>query len=367
MIDDKVDHLWSQDLAFDARAFTGLKRILMRGFDIASLAGIDAGLGELEAARAWFRWRDDDTEEAETRQTGAGLMLWCALADLTDAVRALISAAGHGVKDVVNRRLLIHRPDLFSFFHRFVTPLHAAAAFGSSATVTLLLEAGANPRAKTVKSYDILMCAVVFYGEPNMFKMWAERFPKWDWNWGDPKLFGLPLFGGAVRFGAEHKRDMMEALVAIGANPVYFAATGAHTLIGMATNPDISTDTVRYLLSLPGVKDLVNVPMRPRTATWRFRYKLTRLLVRLGNKKGVIRATSQWDGQTALCSAALNGNWVAMKMLVCEGGADTQARNARGLSALDQGRLAAGNGFYHPLLQPTTFISRVEEAEEEGE
>jgi ankyrin repeat protein len=165
--------------------------------------------------------------------------------------------------------------------------------------------------------------------------------------------------------GAEHKLEIIKALVEVGANPVCFMDTGAHTLTSVAANPDVSEETIHYLLSLPGVKDLIDVPMRPRTAGWRFRFKLTRLLVRLGSKKALFRAISLWEGQTALCSAALNGNAVAMKMLVREGGANTQLRNARGLSALDQARLVAGKHYYHPLLQPEQFVPR--EGTKQGE
>ena len=56
-----------------------------------------------------------------------------------------------------------------------------------------------------------------------------------------------------------------------------------------------------------------------------------------------------------------------MKMLVCEGGADTEPRNARGLSALDQGRLVAGSQYYHPLLQPGKFIAASVDSKAEEE
>ena len=123
MIDAKIDHLWGQGLAFDARAFTGLKRHFMRGFDITALEGSTDDSGSaLESARALFRWRDDATEKEETQQIGVGLLFWCALADITDAVRALITAAGDKAIHVVNKRLLIHRPDLFHLFPRHDRP-----------------------------------------------------------------------------------------------------------------------------------------------------------------------------------------------------------------------------------------------------
>ena len=140
MVDAKAEHLWDHGLAFDARVFTGLKRMIMRGFDVKTT---DERLGAIEAARVLFKWRDDATEAAETRQTGVDLLFWCALADLTDAVRDLIAAAGSAAHEMVNQRHLNHRPELFSFFHKDMTPLHASAAFGSSATVEILLGAGA--------------------------------------------------------------------------------------------------------------------------------------------------------------------------------------------------------------------------------
>ena len=363
LVDAKAEHLWDHGLAFDARVFTGLKRMIMRGFDVKTT---DERLGAIEAARVLFKWRDDATEAAETRQTGVDLLFWCALADLTDAVRDLIAAAGSAAREKVNRRLLVHRPELFSAFQKGMTPLHMAAGVGSSATVEIMLEAGADPRAISISGYDIVTYATAGFGDPQMFHMWAERFPEWDWNRRGGSL-GVTPMGVAVQTGAEHKLGIIKALVAVGANPVYFADTGSHTLVGVAANPDISEETIRYLLSLPGVKDLVDVPMRPRTPGWRFRFKLTRLLVRLGSKKALFRAISLWEGQTALGSAALNGNAVAMKMLVREGGANTQLRNARGLKALDQARLVVGNQYFHPLLQPETFVPRDDSTEEDAE
>jgi len=359
MIDAKIDRLWDEGLVFDARVFTCLKRNFMRGFDTTMLAGFaDDGGGALEAARALFRWRDDATETGETKRIGVGLTFWCALSDNTDAVRALIAAAGDNAIHVVNERLLVHRPDLFALFQRDMTALHLAASLGSSSTVEALLEAGADPKAKSKAGYDTIFVASTAFGEPDMFRMWAKRFPDWDWNRKEPLLLGSTAFGSAVSSGAEHKLAMLKALVSVGASPIYTAYSGGHILNGVATNPDLSEETMHYLLSLPGVRDLVDVPMRPQTLGWRFRFKLTRLLVRLGSKNALFRAISLWEGQTALCSAALNGNAVAMKMLVREAGANTQLRNARGLSALDQGRLVAGKQYYHPLLRPGRFIER---------
>ena len=119
MIDAKVDHLWDQGLVFDARVFAGLKHWFMRGLpDLVKDDGDDEEeLTGLEAARGIFRWRGDKAEEAETQQTGAGLLFWSALSDNLDAVRAL----GHGMggsKKLYGGTLRVDRPDLFTIFQR---------------------------------------------------------------------------------------------------------------------------------------------------------------------------------------------------------------------------------------------------------
>ena len=58
--------------------------------------------------------------------------------------------------------------------------------------------------------------------------------------------------------------------------------------------------------------------------------------MKLGAKKAILLEVSEWSKNTALIGgAARNGNAAVMKVLVEEGGADTQLRNARGHSALD--------------------------------
>ena len=75
--------------------------------------------------------------------------------------------------------------------------------------------------------------------------------------------------------------------------------------------------------------------MRARTYKWKATYLATRLLVKLGAKKAILLEVSEWSKNTALISAARNGNAAVMKVLAEEGGGDTQLRNARGHSALD--------------------------------
>ena len=63
--------------------------------------------------------------------------------------------------------------------------------------------------------------------------------------------------------------------------------------------------------------------------------EITSAMVKLGAKKAILLEVSEWPKNTALISAARNGNAAVMKVLVEEGGADTQLRNSRGHTALD--------------------------------
>ena len=55
----------------------------------------------------------------------------------------------------------------------------------------------------------------------------------------------------------------------------------------------------------------------------------------MGTKRPLLVEFSEWPNITALMFAARGGNAAVMKVLVEEGGADTQLRNARGHTALD--------------------------------
>ena len=68
---------------------------------------------------------------------------------------------------------------------------------------------------------------------------------------------------------------------------------------------------------------------------WKATYMIARLLVKLGTQQALLVEMSERSDITALMFAARSGNAVAVKVLVEEGGADTQLRNSRGHSALD--------------------------------
>ena len=366
MVDDKIDYLWSTGKAFEARVFTALKPWLMRGLptseetdkvraattseeDVGESKAWSGNGGEggdctsggksgLAAARELFRWRDGETEAAEAKRTGAGLLFWCSLNDNVEAVLELVKEAaatksGRGGNESHNA-LRIHRPDLFGVFIKGATALHVAAAFASWPVVEAVLEMGANPKARTGNGLDPLMCMATF-GRADNITRWCERFPTWDFSRRE-RTVGVTALCCAILFGP-NKLEAVKALVKAGANPLAFTAlTGTTCLHNAAGNKDADAElVVRYLLELPGVRALINTPMRARTLKWKATYLATRLLVKLGAKKAILLEVSEWSKNTALIGAARNGNAAVMKVLVEEGSADTQLRNARGHSALD--------------------------------
>ena len=115
MIDAKVEHLWSQDLVFEARVYAGMKHWFMRGLPSSDddtkgdASGADDTVSAKEglaAAIEMFRWRGEQEEAEETSTSGVDLLFWSALADNLGAVRAL-ATDGNAYP---GGRLKFHRP-----------------------------------------------------------------------------------------------------------------------------------------------------------------------------------------------------------------------------------------------------------------
>ena len=180
---------------------------------------------------------------------------------------------------------------------------------------------------------DPLMMMAMF-GRAHNITQWCERFPKWDFSRRD-RAVGATALAHAIWIGP-NKLEAVKALVKAGANPLEFTAlTGTTCLHNAAANKDADVELFRYLLNIPGMRALVNTPMHGRTWKWRVAYLAARLLVKLGAKKAILLELSEWPKNTALVGATRNGNTAVMKVLVEEGGADTQLRNSRGHTALD--------------------------------
>jgi ankyrin repeat protein len=175
---------------------------------------------------------------------------------------------------------------------------------------------------------------MAMFGRADNITRWCERFPTWDLSRRDRTLGGTAL-GFAITFGP-NKLEAVKALVKAGANPLAFTGlAGTTCLHSAAGNKDTDAELVRYLLELPGVRALINTPMRARTLRWKAKLLVVRLLVKLGSTKAVVLSVNEWSKRTPLITAARSGNAAVMRVLVKEGGADTQLQNSRGHTALD--------------------------------
>ena len=334
----------------------------MLGLEHTQAMAADVAVSGIGGAREMFRWRDDETEKEETRRTGVGLMFWSAMAGNAEAVRAL---AADGSTHHLNNSISVLYPELFSFGQIGATALHAAAVSFDWATMEALLEAGADPHAKTILLGNDAMAWVTLMAqtpeEANIVTQWNQRFPDWKWDKRDRRV-GMQPLATALQSGP-NKIHVIKALVAVGANPTVRAHTGTHALVNAASNLDTSPECVRYLLSIPGVREMVNMPMVCVTRKWKIQVKLLRLLAWLGSKNTLFKVGSSWDRLTPLGSAAQNGHAVVMHVLSTEGGANRLARNAQGYTPLDLARRANGDpSYYNPLLATQSLSPAVEDS-----
>ena len=341
MIDAKVEHLWSQRQVFDSRAFAGLKHWFMRGLH-SRVTDHQATRGPA-AARRILRWRSRDMEDEETRETGVGMLFWCALSNNIEGVRAAISqsyareatpgSSFVGRKDVSiqNEVLLIDRPDLWSIFHIGTTPLHVAAGFASWEVVEAILDMGADPNARTKHDLPVFHLPAL-YGRAEVVRQWCKRMPEFDVDTGGLNL-NLTALVACLQQGPD-KAACVQALVEAGADVNQCADNGTHMLVALASNLDGDKAFSEMVLALPGVRDLVNKPIVPRTRMWKVRYNVARLLVWMVNRGVLPRTVSSWVRQSPLGSAARNGNHFVVKALI-DAGANKASKNAQGKTPLD--------------------------------
>jgi hypothetical protein len=196
MIDAKVAYLWTQGKVFDARVVALLRHYFMRGLSEESAElPARARRGKrhedrasqqvaLDVVRESIRWRGDAVEAEETRRTGVGLLFWCAVADNVGACSAVLASCDdvNQRRAAANQATLSDRPDLFSLFQLGVTPLLVASCIASWPVVEVLLDAGADPLATTVKSKMDCVMGMTSWGSSWCIPKWAARFPDWDWQ-----------------------------------------------------------------------------------------------------------------------------------------------------------------------------------------
>jgi ankyrin repeat protein len=239
------------------------------------------------------------------------------------------------------------RPDLFSGVVAGTSALHAACFAGSWKVVEALLDMGLDPNVKLHSTGFDAMYYASFHNRTDLIEKWVERFPDYDVNHLTKNAGGLML---AAVIANMANKETIEALIKAGVDPQYRLENGATILHAMAANPDMDMKTAQCILELPGVRELIDVPMRPLTRKWWLLFKASRLMVRLGTKKKVLRWLAGWEGLTPLGSAARSGNSAAIEVLARDGGADPRLRNAQGLTPLELARRIEGTQYYNPLL-----------------
>ena len=220
--------------------------------------------------------------------------------------------------------------------------------FASWPIVAALLEMGADPLVQTAKNHFNSIHVASIIGRPLTITNWAARFPQWDWE-ARGTAIGITAMTCAVFWGP-NKIPTMQALIDAGADPLYRTHSGTHILNNIAASLDSDGAMVRFALSIPGERQLVNEPIRAKTSKWVIQYNLLRLFAWLGSKKKLVQAISNWPGNRALAGAARSGNAGVLAVLVREGGADPRLKNARGRTALDQARKLFGEQYYNALL-----------------
>ena len=207
---------------------------------------------------------------------------------------------------------------------------------------------GADPLVHSANEHVNTMHSASIVGRPLIITNWAARFPQWDWE-ARALAIGVTAMLCAVFWGPD-KIPTVQALIDAGADPLYRTHSGTHILNNMAASLDSDADMARFALSIPGVRQLVDEPMRATTRKWAIQYKLLRLAAWLGSKKKLVQAISNWPGSRALAGAARSGNAGVLAVLAREGGADPRLKNARGRTALDQARKLFGDQYYNALL-----------------
>ena len=153
--------------------------------------------------------------------------------------------------------------------------VQSASAIADWPVVKALLESGANPRSLAGSGWDTLQYASLL-NRPGNVEGWCNYFQaqkdkggaSWDINRRE-QIAGMSALCLAAVVGV-NVIPVVQALVAGGADTHYYLHTGINILHTISLNIDATESDIEYILSLPGVKDLVDVPMRARTFKWKF-------------------------------------------------------------------------------------------------
>lgn len=263
-----------------------------------------------------------------------------------DGIPALHWAAARGHKPLA---IFLLQKEV-NINHRFLgikapgkTPLHLAASRGDIAMVKLLLERGANVNIQDSKRASALYLALGIESD-NFRESYFAFYPEKQ--------------GRSRREHTQEFEEIIELLIHNGANPNYYANQKISSLhIAVITQPE---RIIRLLLDNGAKVDLAEsigcTPLHTLVSTRKGRVdKIVKLLLKY---KANIKAVS-FHADTPLHWAAKTANrWAVQALLEC--GANREARNMDGETALDCALAGCAGGEIIRLLEGTEMEMEVE-------
>jgi ankyrin repeat protein len=272
---------------------------------------------------------------------GMSLLFYAVLANQENAVRSLLSILR---KDNIsssefNQRLCYGTPkrEYVAFsIPKHSTTLHIAMLNGNVNIAQMLLECGADPKAKDFAGNDPFFSSCVF-GHTRSLEYWMKRFSTYDLNSRNSLFGGCPL-STSVYLGRS-KFESTKFLLDSGADVRMRTDAGRSVLVAACTNPDSNPDIVKLILhhlrnSCESVEEFVrfvNLGCNPITLKWKTIHFVSKCLFRVfeANSSGYVSSIALNSGATPLHCAVNRGDFEIVKLLL-DAGADALVKNSLG-------------------------------------
>jgi ankyrin repeat protein len=323
----------------------------------------------MKAFRIKIEWSGDLSEQEWMDESGTTFLFWAVLANNCAVVGELIRHSDPTQLGVYLAKGLTENWPTLSL-QKDTTVLAVAASFCNWEMVKLLLNAGADPRARFGKARTTALMMAGMFGRVKVLDNWMKRLrhkigqaskklvtavvssgdhggrgnAETRWHLGQrDKVGGLTALAFGIFF-APGSRSLAVArtIIATGANPSCRNIMGGTLLHLAASNPDASGELIRGLLDYPGISAFLNTAMAPqgwwRPFFWGWdrleRLRCTKESTFLTNYRIAAR-------QTPLHAAARWGNLDVVRELV-SAGASLVSRDGRGLTPLGGAGVAFG-------------------------
>ena len=293
---------------------------------------VKIGSARLQAFRTVLGWRDDAVEREETRATGASLLFWAAAANDLPVVNELLRNSSNAV----NQGIVKTYPELIIFAK--MTPLIAAMSFGRWKISKLLLDAGADPKAKDGIGNDCLFYSATM-GRTENVSCFLSRFTEHDLERRN-KLH-MSACEMTLMFGNNQQQHTIDSLLRFGARmpslPLHFAAAN------IDSNPAMLNSLLTKVgQGKGGLSRKLNLQNYPRSILWKNMHRIARARVYFGSNNRLVEAFAWQHGATPLHYAIAFGN-LSTARLLAGAGARQDIKNAQGLKAADLSRKIYGD------------------------